>query len=568
MNKKLTTLLLAMMMVLGSFAGCSSEASEEEVEATADTEEAARISMTLSLWVPTSKNTTEEAIELAEAQINRLTQSKYDTAIELKAIPEDEYQETIDAELDRISAALIAAEEEAEAKRKELKELKAQGIEVEETEETEEGETEPVEEETIVNELGISVIKYPEVGENQLDIFLVQGYENYLRYIENEQIQQLDGELSGNSKILKTYIYPTYLTLANVSGTYAIPNNHPVGEYKYLLVNKELVEKYDYNANDLNTLLKCQDFIKDMGYQVDNGNETVTPLLGEVETANMVFWGEDPTEWSVISSQITNTMSYNVKCAPKSIFSTNVYINTVGMMKELGELGYIGDGVVDEGEKFAVGVVSGDGSVAEQYEEDYYVNVYSKPMMTEEDAYGSMFAVSSYSKSLSRSMEIITYLNTSSDIRTILQYGAQGVHWDYEDEETQETIKILSDDYQMDIVDTGNVYMTYPGEGVSMKYWDYGKQQNLDSISSPYMKFTGYVNDANKAQLAELAELSKQYKEQIDALTYAEWDDAITAIKKEIKDNELINSLLDTEENENSIAYIYGSWYDENYPAA
>ncbi len=564
MNKKLTALLLAMMMALGAFTGCSSEATEEEVEATADTEEAARVSMTLSLWLPTDKNTTEEAIELAEAQINRYTQAKFDTAIELKAIPEADYQATIDGELDRISAALIAAEEEAEAKRKELKALKAQGIEVEETEETEEGETEPVEEETIVNELGISVIKYPEVGENQLDIFLVQGYDNYLRYIENEYIQQLDGELGGNSKILKTYIYPTYLTLANVSGTYAIPNNHPVGEYQYLLVNKELVEQYDYNPDDLKTLLKCGGFIKDIGYQNLDG---VTPLLGEVETANMVYWGEDPSEWSIISSQITNTMSYNVKCAPKSIFSTNVYVNTVGLMKELGELGYIGDGKVDEGEKFAVGVISGDASVAEQYEEDYYVNIYSKPMMTEEDAYGSMFAVSSYSKSLSRSMEIITYLNTSSDIRTILQYGAKGVHWDYEDEETMETIKILSDDYQMDLVNTGNVYMTYPGEGVSMKYWDYGKQQNIDSISSPYMKFTGYINDTNKAQIAELATLSKEYKARIDALTYAEWADAITAIKAEIKANELISSLLDTADNENSIASLYGAWYDENYPA-
>ena len=565
MNKKLTTLLLAMMLALGSFTGCSSQATEEDVEATADTEEAARISMTLSLWLPTSKNTTEEAIELAEAQINRLTQAKFDTAIDLKAIPEDKYQETIDGELDRIAAALIAEEEEAERKRKELKELKAQGITVEETEE--ETTEAPAEEETIVNELGISVIKYPEVGANQLDIFLVQGYDNYLRYIENEQIQQLDGELSGNSKILKTYIYPTYLTLANVSGTYAIPNNHPVGEYQYFLVNKELVEKYDYNPKDLSTFLKCQDFIKDMGYQVDQGNEDITPLLGEVEAFNMVYWGEDPNEWSVLASQITNTMSYNVKAAPKSIFSTNVYVNTVGMMKELSELGYIGDGKVDEGEKFAVGVISGDASIVEQYEDEYYVNIYAKPMMTEEDAYGSMFAVSSYSKSLSRSMEVLTYLNTSSDIRTILQYGAQGVHWDYDDEDTKETISILSDDYQMDIVKTGNVYMTYPGEGISMDYWAYGKQQNIDSISSPYMKFTGYVNDANKAQLAELAELSKTYKATIDATPFAEWKTTVDAIKKEIKDNELINSLLDAEENENSIASIYGAWYDENYPA-
>ncbi|MGN1345487.1 MAG: hypothetical protein ACI4V1_01770, partial [Eubacteriales bacterium] len=213
-------------------------------------------------------------------------------------------------------------------------------------------------------------------------------------------------------------------------------------------------------------------------------------------------------------------------------------------------------------------VIAGDASVKEQYEEDYYVSIYSKPMMSEDDAYGAMFAVSAYSKSLSRSMEIITYLNTSSDIRTILQYGAEGVHWEYENEDTKETIRILSDDYQMNLVDTGNVYMTYPGEGISMKYWDYGKAQNLDSISSPYMKFPSYVNDSNKAQLEELAKISKEYKERLDALTFAEYADAITEIKAEIKENEIINAMLDTEENENSIAAIYGSWYDENYPAA
>ena len=59
----------------------------------------------------------------------------------------------------------------------------------------------------------------------------------------------------------------------------------------------------------------------------------------------------------------------------------------------------------------------------------------------------------------------------------------------------------------------------------------------------------------------------KTYKATIDATPFAEWKTTVDAIKKEIKDNELINSLLDAEENENSIASIYGAWYDENYPA-
>ncbi|MGN1410145.1 MAG: hypothetical protein ACI4XJ_08210 [Eubacteriales bacterium] len=562
MNKKLISLLLAAMMTVGTFAGCSSSAEEEDV-ATADTEESVRVSMTLTLALPTKSGTKDEAVEQVENAINRLTQAKYDTAIDLILIPENEYQSYIDEKLDSISAQILAEEEEAEAKRKELKALKAQGVDVSsmETEETEE--TVDTEEETIINELGISIKQYPEVGEKQFDIFLVQGYDNYLKYIENEYIQQLDSELSGNSKLLKTYIYPTFLNLANVSGTYAIPNNHPVGEYQYLLVNKELVEQYDYDPDDLTTLLKCTEFIKDIGRQNLDG---VVPLLGKVEAANMVYWGSDPNEWSMLATQITNTMSYNLKLVPKSIFNTNVYVNTVGAMKELGELGFIGDGTIKDGEKFAVGVVSGDASVAEKYSDEYYVNIYAKPMMTEDDVYGQMLAVSSYSKNLSRAMEIITYLNTSKDIRTILQYGVEGTHWEYEDPDTQDTIRIISNDYQMDIIKTGNVYMTYPGEGISMDYWDYGKQQNLDSISSPYMKFEGHITDANKDLIKQLDELSKEYKARLDALSFAEYADEIATIKKEIKENEIFAQLIDAE-NENSVVSIYNSWYDENYPS-
>lgn len=564
MNKKLTSLLLAALLTAGSLVGCSSKAEEEDV-ATADTEQSVRVSMTLTLALPTKSGTTDETAQKVEAAINRLTQAKFDTAIDLRLIPENEYQAYIDDTLSSINTKILEEESAAESRRKEIKALKAQGVDVsgmDTGDDEETTETVETEEETIVNDLGISIKQYPEVGDTQFDIFLVQGYDNYNSYIENEYIQQLDSELSGNSKLLKTYIYPTFLELANVSGTYAIPNNHPVGQYQYLLVNKELVDTYDYDPDELTTLLKCTDFIKDIGNQHLDG---VVPLLGEVEPANMTYWGTDQSQWSILASQITNTMSYKLKLVPKSVFSINVFVNTIGAMKELSELGYIGDGTIKDGEKFAVGVVAGDASIVEQYGDEYYTYIYSKPMMTEEDAYGNMLAVSTYSKNLSRAMEIITYINTSTDIRTILQYGIEGENWEYENQDTQDTIRILNNDYQMDLVTTGNVYMTYPGEGMSMDYWDYGKQQNIDSISSPYIKFKGYINDNNKDLIKQLDDLSKEYKAKLDALTYAEFDDAISEYKKELKDSELFKQLTDLE-NENSVASIYSTWHDDLYP--
>ena len=137
MNKKLISLFLAMIMVLGIFTGCSTGATEEDVEATADTEESARISMTLSLWAPTEKGTTDEAIEAVEAAMNRLTQAKYDTAIELHLLPRDTYWETVSAKLEEIRVAIEEEELAAEEKRKAIRAAKARGDTiVEETAET------------------------------------------------------------------------------------------------------------------------------------------------------------------------------------------------------------------------------------------------------------------------------------------------------------------------------------------------------------------------------------------------------------------------------------------------
>ena len=95
MNKKLTSLLLAALLTAGSLVGCSSKAEEEDV-ATADTEQSVRVSITLTLALPTKSGTTDEAAQKVEAAINRLTQAKFDTAIDLRLIPENEYQAYID----------------------------------------------------------------------------------------------------------------------------------------------------------------------------------------------------------------------------------------------------------------------------------------------------------------------------------------------------------------------------------------------------------------------------------------------------------------------------------------
>jgi len=538
MKKKLSSLLLAMLLAASCVLGGCSDKAEGNEEITADTEEASRLPMTLTLWIPTSKNTTDEAILAVQDAINAITQARFDTAIELHAIPEDEYQKAVDDRMQEIIDLEAAREAAEKAAREEAKKLKEAGIETEPKKE-EESDTSETEEETYRNELGISLKKYPVVEDDQMDIFLVQGYDKYMYYIDEGLIQQLDAELSSTSKILKTYIYPMFLNLAKQGGTYAIPNNRPLGEYEYLLLNKELIDRYGHDPLGMTSLEKCNDFIMDLGYQIDyEGLEGVVPLLDTYDLPGMVYWTEDGS-WSIFASQIPNTTTETTSCPPRSIFENNAYRNNILYMKEYMARGYVGDGTVEEGQVFGVGVVKGDYSVREQYEEDYYINIYSRPKATAEDIFGNMFAVSSYSKSLARSMEIITYLNTEEDLRTVLQYGVEGEHWKV-DPENRDTIVQLSDDYQMDLYATGNVYMTYPDYGKTIADWDYAKMQNRDAVASPYMywsleNFFETLSKENKALLGKLETMSEKYADLLDTMSYEEIKAAMSDWRKEIK---------------------------------
>ena len=61
MYKKLVSLVLAAVMVLGMLAGCSQSGEDIDVES-ADTEATSRVALTLTMWLP-CENATPEAQE-------------------------------------------------------------------------------------------------------------------------------------------------------------------------------------------------------------------------------------------------------------------------------------------------------------------------------------------------------------------------------------------------------------------------------------------------------------------------------------------------------------------------
>ncbi len=531
MNKRILSLILALLMLTSMlFTGCDRLFGGDDSDLSGEiVEEASNSAMTLSMFVVSKEPVSSDTAKLVEDAFNKITKPNFKTQVKLHFATYDEYYNLIEERVKSNEEYAILEEEANDALKQAKRAAKAEGVvtddawfdafyqehpEYEPFRETEEltgedttaEETEQITIEGIDNSYTLSQVKYPEEKQFQIDILWIDSYERYLEFIEREMIEKLDQELSGSSKKLNEYINNELLLWAKwpTSGTYAIPNNVVIGEYTYLLVNKELAQKYSYDPTELNTLTKCADFLADIAAYEPG----VAPILGDIYTTGTYYWNIDPdtgkidsSKFSLLASTTTNrthdpSVDTNVTLACNNVFKITEYLEQIRCIQTYKDAGYVVAESANTAD-YAVRMIKGDASLATIYGEEYELNIVEYPRVGYEEVFNNMFAVSTYTRSLSRSMQIITYLNTNSDLRNVLQYGVEGVHYKI-DEENGKLVR-LNNDYMMNLESTGNVFMAYPEEGMELDAWEWGKKQNLDA--TPHLSL-GF-DFANRIQVPE-----------------------------------------------------------------
>ena len=210
MNKKLVCLTLSILMLLTCvFASCSTTKKDPEEEGSTVDNSA----KTIVMWVVTDEETTDEAKELVNEAFTKITKAKFKTNVVIKFCTEDEYYDKLEEAIETAQYDIEMQEKAAKELRKYLKLHKGEKDPAEltkdfyveypeyakyatvEEEEDEDAEPEVTEEETMINEWGISEIKYPDPKENQVDIFYLSGYDKYMQYYNSEWLALLGEEL-------------------------------------------------------------------------------------------------------------------------------------------------------------------------------------------------------------------------------------------------------------------------------------------------------------------------------------------------------------------------------------
>lgn len=465
-SKRLLSILLAAVMLFSTvvMSGCSGTNSEEDAVNSTST----RTITTLSMYILTDEATTKEAADKVQMEINRILLPEYKTMLKINYVTEDEYWDTIDAVMEETDPANDVLED-GTIDPESLIPATIKG-------------TDGLSFNKLIDFMFDEGTTELELTKPQIDLFVVNDYDKYLELVDDEKLVNLNAYLDYDSKILTKYIYPTFLSAARVGkDVYGIPTNTVLsGEYTYFVFNKDLLDKYGFNVKDLNTYAGNK-FKEYMG--VIKANEPgVWPVNGTCDIAGAEMYDD---------AFITISSAFNaVGSSSNASFMESRYMDHLAAIKEYEALGYYPAQPV-EGAKYAVEIQTSDKleEVKEWTAEDgttYVRYLYDVPRITVDDAFTSVMCVSSSSPNPDRAMEIITLLQTDSELANLLQYGVEGVNYNYN--EFEDSIAMTGNTYVMDNLITGNTYIKYPPEN-DHEYVENAKKANLSTAPSALLGF-------------------------------------------------------------------------------
>lgn len=519
--------------------------------------------MTVTIALMTDGTTTDAAVQAAQDALNEITENTYNTHVVLKLYSEDEYEEAV--------AAMVRARFEDDLEGETFTSIGSSEM-------------------TEMNEFDRPVTVYPEPYENQIDIFLCTSFEmfrSYLNYTytyeefvldengekvldENgnpqtttqtipnnvviEELQQYIDESA--AKLISKYFTDEVLWYgredyrdSNNKNVFALPSNGVPSAYEYLLINKELFDKGNFDIDDVvanfddNDISSIADYLVMMAEQEKTTG--VIPLYNVTDMGLNSLTGRH----SVLAQYMTNSnCKPRTGFHPSNIFQVDNVKKTLSLFNDIAEAGGtypVHTYDVDFSQKFGACYVSGDASIYNASREtgtytvngtEYYVVLSGEPYFDSADITDNMWVISSSTSDGARAMEILTLLNTNVQARNILLYGAENVSY-FVDEDTgivnrytntpapvsyytKDGEKIFNADgslavdltnhprhtwkegksydvvcdYKLDLYKTGNIYLTWQNSDMteeelkmSADGWKLAKQAMHDGYFSPYI---------------------------------------------------------------------------------
>lgn len=404
MKKRILCLSLCVLMIAACFAGCGKKDKDKLMNELGMENSKNAVTITMYVLAESEVHPEQEArVEEAASAIL----SSYKIKLDLKYFTEENYYKTLEENL------AIMKEKNGE------RETEA-----------------PV----YTDENGIPKTYYPPNEEYQVDIFYFSGYDRYKKYSDNGYLADFSKELTDSVTDLKNGVSSIlYEGVNTVNGKYdMMPVNAAIGEYTYMLVDKELLEKETSVIGDIGTLTsnECAELLAN----VKKYYPEYVPLYsseGVLAFDNVKFFGTDSKgyasdDFSLIAGTYNDAWSYGQKDEYPTMSAVNATVsngsaNVIDQIKRLKSYEFNGYYATEaDAEKpFAVGYIKGGLDVVEKYGEDYEIVVVDSPKLTTEALYENVMALSKNNTNLKSSTRVLSELYNNEALANIIAHGVE-----------------------------------------------------------------------------------------------------------------------------------------------
>ena len=432
------------------------------------TETAAEI---YTLYTIVDESTTPEAIREVELHLNRTMFYRNGVIVKLIALHEDEYDAVIDEKIAEVEAYQLEKKNSKNKNKNKKDESSAADESAESSEDSSAEKSEEVSEVVKTGEYWLDVLTEGgdiELKEPRIDIFLARGYDRYYQLATEGKLSAMDEKLNNEAKALKSSIHSTLFTAAKINKkTYGIPVNTAIGEYTYLVFDKELMEKYGIDNNTVKKLEDLNDYLA----TIKANEPDVVPLMNTAPSASIDFLYEDgyPAIITSVGEVIESYTSAPVR-------------NYLAMITRYNANGYFEAAEPGSEPRYAVRIEKGtlDG-IKESLKDtgyEYEYSLFANPIAKNDNTIDNVICISSTvnSSNLTAVSEIVTTIYTDPDVMDLLVYGVEDVNY-VRNESNQ--IEILNNDYSVKPENIGNPFITSTLVNEDPEKWAKAIKQNL-----------------------------------------------------------------------------------------
>lgn len=295
---------------------------------------------------------------------------------------------------------------------------------------------------------------------------------------------------------------------------WGVPTNKELAAPLQFLFSRELVEKYQIDVSQYTTLESLEPVLS----MIAREEPDCIPLFFDTGRLNLMNMGG----YTYLTSETVPLVVKNddPTCTIVNLFETDYARQILGTLHKYYEAGYINqDAPVRTplsrfpDEAVFCRISSGGPDSAASFTTDFGYPIVtvqaSEAFVTSDSTQGGMMVVNVATQHPEEALTFLTAVNTDPEVRNLLKYGIEGIHYTLTE---NDQVEIISDAYRGIPYTQGNWFILKTCVGESPDKWDTYRTFNENAVTSPLLGFNPDYSSCEAAYTAVSQVYDKYYE--------------------------------------------------------